>query len=184
MRLPRSTSTRPQDTIVAAQFTCKLVVELETNWLDNYSLPVILARAQIEALKTSSDPQGRFAAKMKLVRDLYDHGYTVGEVRMWFRLIDWMMHLSKYLDDRFRVQLEEIEEELQMPFVSSIERQAREEGRQEGLREFAISTLAKRFDELPDDVVSRLSTMPIERIDDLQSAMFSFQELADLRCFH
>lgn len=169
--------------------TCKLVTELESSWSDNYSLPVILARAQIEALKTSSNPHGRFAAKLKLVRSLYDHGYTVDEVRMWFRLIDWMMHLSKDLEQRFRVELEEIEEELQMPYVTSIERLAKEEGREqgrdqgreEGLREFAISALAKRFDELPSDVVSRLSAIETDQIDDLQLAMFSFHELADLR---
>ena len=137
--------------------------------------------------------EGRIAAKLNLVRSLYDRGYTVDEVRMWFRLIDWMMHLSKDLDQRFRVELEELEEELQMQYATSIERLAKEEGREqgreqgreagreEGLREFAVSMLAKRFNELPSDVLSRLSAMPIDQMADLQSAIFSFHELADLR---
>lgn len=168
--------------------TCKLIVELDSNWWGNHSLPVILARAQIAALKTSSDPEGRFSAKLNLVRSLYDHGYTVNEVRMWYRLIDWMMHLTKDLEQQFRIELEEIEEEMQMPYVTSIERLAKEEGReegrqegrQEGKREFAISMLAKKFGELPVDAANRLAAMPINRIEGLQSAMFSFRELDDL----
>ena len=40
-------------------------------------------------MRTSSDPEARFAAKRDLVRSLYDNDYSVPEFRRIFRLIDW-----------------------------------------------------------------------------------------------
>jgi hypothetical protein len=50
---------------------CKLVARLETDWKEDSSLPVQVARAQIEALRTAADPEGRYQAKWRLVRNLY-----------------------------------------------------------------------------------------------------------------
>jgi hypothetical protein len=50
--------------------TCKLIDKLDTEWRDDRSLPVQVARAQIEALRTASDPEGRYCAKWWLVRNL------------------------------------------------------------------------------------------------------------------
>ncbi len=72
---------------------CKLVDKLESEWKDDVSLPVQMARAQIESLRTAGDPEGRFRAKWQLVRSLYRAGYNADDVRELFRLIDWMMHL-------------------------------------------------------------------------------------------
>ena len=35
---------------------CKLATRLETDWKENWSLPVVLARAQIEAMRTADNP--------------------------------------------------------------------------------------------------------------------------------
>jgi hypothetical protein len=75
---------------------------LESEWLDDNSLPVLLARAQIEALRTAGNPEERYRAKWLLVRGLHDLGYNAQQVREIFRLIDWMMHL------RIDLPLEEI----------------------------------------------------------------------------
>ena len=69
--------------------TCKLIDRLETDWRDDHSLPVQLARAQIEALRTTGDPERRYRAKWRLVRKLYELGYNAEELREIFRLIDW-----------------------------------------------------------------------------------------------
>ena len=111
---------------------CKLLDRLETDWRDQHSLPVLLARAQIEALRTASDPEGRYRAKWQLVRGLYDLGYNTDELRQIFALIDWMMHLRTDLEERFRVELSILEEERRMPYVTSIERLARAEGESRG----------------------------------------------------
>lgn len=55
---------------------CKLLDRLETVWRDDPSLPVLLARTQIEALRTAGDAEQRYRAKSALVRGLYDLGYN------------------------------------------------------------------------------------------------------------
>ncbi|MFO7907350.1 MAG: hypothetical protein R6U98_32175 [Pirellulaceae bacterium] len=103
---------------------CKLIDKLADEWREDDSLPVQVARARIEALRTAGDPEGRFRAKWQLVRSLYDAGYNAEEVRELFRLIDWMMHLRADLEQRFRVDLAAFEEQREMPYVTSIERLA------------------------------------------------------------
>ena len=72
---------------------------------------------------------------MQLVRNLYKQGHSSDTIREMFRLIDWMMRLSQRFETQFKIELEVYEEELHMPYVTSIERLAIEEGRQKGREE-------------------------------------------------
>ncbi len=49
--------------------------------------------------------------------------------------IDWMMDLPKELTQQFKQEIHRFEEEKKMPYVSSVERLAIEEGRAQGLSE-------------------------------------------------
>ena len=104
--------------------TCKLVRRLETDWKDDWSLPVIIARAQIEALRTTGKPEARAAVKWRLVRRLYDLGLERDEILDLFRLIDWMVRLSPDLDVAHSQRVEEFEKEQEMAYVTSYERYA------------------------------------------------------------
>ena len=61
------------------------------------------------------------------------------------RLVDWMMTLPKPYELLFRQEHEQWEKEKQMPYVTSFERLAREEGeakgRAEGLREGLLEAI-------------------------------------------
>ena len=57
--------------------------------------------AQIAALRTAGDPEGRFRAKRRLVHSLYHAGYNGEQLRELFRLIDWMIHLRSDWEARF-----------------------------------------------------------------------------------
>jgi hypothetical protein len=50
---------------------CKLIDKLDGEWREDHSLPIQIARAQIEALRTAGDAEGRYRAKWRLVRNLY-----------------------------------------------------------------------------------------------------------------
>jgi hypothetical protein len=78
-----------------------------------------------------------------LVRGLFESGLSVKDVRELFRLIDWMMELPPALDDVFWQELDKIQEEKRMPFVTRIERV----GRREGIREGIETALKIRFGE-------------------------------------
>jgi hypothetical protein len=42
---------------------CKLIDHVDSTWRDDHSLPVEVARAQVAALRTASDPEGRYQSR-------------------------------------------------------------------------------------------------------------------------
>jgi hypothetical protein len=156
---------------------CKLIDRLRTDWEDDYSVPVQLARAQIEALRTAGDPEGRYRAKWQLVRKLYELGYTAEQVRELFGLIDWMMHLRVDLEQRFKQELDQFEESRQMPYVTSVERIAKAEGGAAVLLRLA----SKRWGLLPNELQQQISRLPIEQSAALGEALLAFDSLDDFQ---
>ncbi len=158
-------------------------------WQDDYSLPIQVARAQIEALRTASDPEGRYRAKWQLVRNLYEMGYNAEDVRELFRLIDWMMQLREDFTERFKQELDQLEESLQMPYVTSVERLAKAEGIAEGIAKgiakgsvtVLLKQLTKLCGPLPERVEQHVHGLPIEQLAALGEALLDFRSLADLQ---
>ena len=69
-----------------------------------------------------------------------------------FKFLDWVMRLPEELEQAFRRDVEAFEKEKQMPYVTSIERLSREEGRQEGI----LRVLEARFGLVSDSVAHRV----------------------------
>jgi hypothetical protein len=101
--------------------------------------------AHLQALATRNDPAGRERYKLQLVKGLYHRGWTAEHVRQLFRLIDWIMDLPAELQRDFRERVFQWEEEQRMPYVTSIERLAKEEGRWETIQESIATSLHIRF---------------------------------------
>jgi predicted DNA-binding ribbon-helix-helix protein len=99
--------------------------------------------AYLKARETQDDPTSRHDWKVRLVRNLLERGFSAKDVGELFRLIDWMMVLPPPLESAFRQELDKIQEEKRMPYVTSIERLARREGQREGIE----SLLRVRFGE-------------------------------------
>ena len=168
---------------------CKLLDHLATDWVDENSVIAQVARAQIAALQTAGDPEARFSAKTQLVRNLYKLGYTADKIREIFRLIDWMMRLRPDLDRRFKTELVAYEEELQMPYVTSVERLAKEEGRVEGQKEgreqgsatLLLRQLTRLCGELPEETQQRIHRLKLEQSQSLGEALLEFRSIEDLK---
>jgi len=160
---------------------CKLIEKLDGDWRDDQSLPVQIARAQIEALQTASDPEGRYRAKWRLVRNLYDLGYNAEELREIFRLIDWMMTLREDLNQKFEQELTALEESLNMPYVTSVERIAEARGEARGVASLLVELLAGRCGPLPDDIEQRIRGLPMRRLRELGKAVFDFRSNGDVQ---
>ncbi len=156
---------------------CKLIDRLRADWRADQSPPVQLARAQIAAFRTAGDPEGRFQAKWQLVRNLYELGYNAQQVREVFRLIDWMMHLRVDLEERFKDELDELEESLQMPYLTSVERIAKSEGGAMVL----LKQLTKRCGFLSEDTQQAIRRLPLEQQATLGEALLDFHCLEDLQ---
>jgi hypothetical protein len=98
---------------------------------DNPFAPVVLAH--LKARQTHGDPPARHAWKVRLVRNLYERGFSAKDVRELFRLIDWLMELPPPLQDVFCHDVVKIQEERRMPYVTSIERFGHRRGLRAGI---------------------------------------------------
>ncbi|HVS39064.1 MAG TPA: hypothetical protein VMS17_26130 [Gemmataceae bacterium] len=107
----------------------------------NAFAPVVLAH--LKARQTHGDPAGRHAWKVRLARGLYERGFSPKDVRELFRVIDWLMELPPALSRSFWQNVDEIQKEGRMPYVTSIQRV----GRCEGLCRGIESVLRIRFGE-------------------------------------
>jgi hypothetical protein len=96
--------------------------------------------AHLKARQTHSDPAGRHAWKIRLVRNLYERGFSAKDVRDLFRVIDWLMEPPP-LQDMFWEEADKIQKEKRMPFITTPERV----GHRRGLREGIEVVLQLRF---------------------------------------
>ncbi|HEY9706235.1 MAG TPA: Rpn family recombination-promoting nuclease/putative transposase [Allocoleopsis sp.] len=136
------------------------MTELEAN--NNPFAIVILAHLQTKITRNNS--LERLENKVSLVRKLYRRGYTREMILELFRVIDWMMALPKELTTRFDTELNVLEEERRMPYITSVERLAIERGSIATAKESVIELLETRF-----EIVSPEVRETINQIDDLSA---------------
>jgi len=102
-----------------------------------------LTAAHRQAQATRGKPEQRAAIKFKLVRGLYNCGLNAGQIQEFFQLLDWVLALPADLEYAFEQHLARFEEEMSMPYLTSIERRALKRGREEGLQKVQAKILAK-----------------------------------------
>lgn len=119
----------------------------------------VLTLAFLDTIATKRNVKGRLAAKLWAVRRLRNLGFGREDREELFRLIDWIMELPPRLQLQFDDELAR-DEEVGMPFVSSIERRGIEkgwqEGRQEAVADMVIEVLEARFDAVPDALAEKV----------------------------
>jgi hypothetical protein len=118
-------------------------------------------------------------------------------VREIFRLIDWMMHLRADLDERFEQELMVLEESLEMPYVTSVERIAEARGKKvgENLGEkrgeargqvqggvaVLINQLIRFCGPLGEAEKQGVARLSIQKLVALGEALLDFRSVEDLR---
>ena len=134
--------------------------------------------AFLNARTTKSEPKSRLNSKIRLAKGLYDRGWSADDVRQLFRLIDWLMELPDELQGTFRQDLHEFEEERKMPYVTSVERLAKEEGIKLGIEKGeTIGARAELLANLALGLESRFKTDGIRLMDEIRG----IQDLQRLR---
>lgn len=103
----------------------------------------LVTQAHLATRTTRDDPSARHATKWMLVQQLYRRGWDGEQVITLFKVLDWMMKLPEDLDKQFKVNLANFEEEANMPYVTSIERIATQEGLQKGRLQGMVEGMAK-----------------------------------------
>ena len=91
--------------------------------------------AHLKTRATRHDTAERLRWKLTLVKGLYDKGYGREDVLELFRFIDWLLHLPDELARQFTQQLIDYEAAMSTPYITSVERQGIEKGRQQGIEQ-------------------------------------------------
>lgn len=95
----------------------------------------LVVLAHLKARETKGAPVQRRHWKMQIMRLLIERDYEKADAVELFRVLDWLMHLPKPEAQRFRTEYDELTKEAGMPYLSSIERLAMEEGHEKGFRQ-------------------------------------------------
>jgi hypothetical protein len=92
-----------------------------------------IVRAHLLAQQTRKDPLSRKQWKVRIFKELLRGKWPKEDIRQLFRLIDWIMYLPPELEEAFRIEIQQFEEENKMPYIPTYERKAHEEGLEMGL---------------------------------------------------
>ena len=145
----------------------------------------LVTAAHLRTRQTKNDPEARYQAKRGLVRLLYRRGWNRQRILDLFAVLDWMMRLPDVLERKIWQDIEQIEGETRMRYVTSVERLAIERGIQQGLQQgieqgieqgklegklegeaiVLERQLAKRFGPLSDETRARLKNATAEQLE-------------------
>ena len=109
----------------------------------------IVTLAHLRAKQTKNQPEVRYREKMSIMRGLRHRGFNHQEIIDLCRFIDWVLSLPEKLDDQFWKEQSNFEENQEMQYVTSVERNGIRKGRQEGKAEMLTHLLQRRFGAVP-----------------------------------
>jgi hypothetical protein len=152
----------------------------------------LLTVAHLTTRATREDMTARYAAKLKLIRLLYDRGWDRQRVIDLFTVIDWMMRLPDDLSGQLWRAIEAIEEKTRMRYVTSVERigiekgmargklEGRAEGEAKGKADLFLRLLCRRDQALPPGIEDRLRGASADQLDLWSERLFDGRSLADI----
>jgi hypothetical protein len=133
----------------------------------------LVTLAHLATRATRIDMDARYTVKVSLVRQLYKRGRHRQQVIDLVWMLDWMMSLPKALEAQWRHDVQILEEEINMPYISSFERAGIEKGLEKGLQQglqqgqarLLTRQLDRRFGELPQWVKNKLDAASAEELE-------------------
>ncbi|MBE9118800.1 transposase [Lusitaniella coriacea LEGE 07157] len=144
---------------------CRLILEFpivklldyNVNELENDPNPfAAIVQAHRAAQMMGQNPQSGYESKLALVKSLYQRGLTREDIVELFRLIDWLIALPETEEQLLWSEIESLEKERGMPYITSVERFGIEKGRLEGQitqrQEDILRILEVRFEEIPGEI--------------------------------
>lgn len=141
----------------------------------------IVVMAHLRLLEVQRAPRKRLADKLELTKLLYERGYDQLTVIRLFRFLDWLMFLPDDLQLEYRTELDRIEENQKMPYLSSFERMGIEKGAQTGGGEILLNLLQLRLGELSEETKAQLLALPFERMKQLSNLTLELKSERELQ---
>jgi len=123
-----------------------------------------------------------------MLRNLYERGWSREEIIELHRLLDWLLVLPPKMNLEFRQRVLEYEKEKIMPYITSNEQIATEEGRQEGRQEgrlegrqaVILRQLRRRLGGLENATERRVCDLGAESLELLAEDLLDFTSVCDL----
>ena len=88
----------------------------------------LITAAHLLTQQTRQNNNERYDAKLRLIRLLYERQWERKRIVELFRVIDWFLELPSELRQKLKTEIYRMEENQKMPYVTSFERDAKEEG--------------------------------------------------------
>lgn len=89
--------------------------------------------AHLRSQQTRGDPDERARVKLGLIVNLLERKLDGEDLRLWYRLLDWLLDLPAELEKALWQELGRIDKEKHVPFVTFAERYGMEKGMEKGL---------------------------------------------------
>ncbi|MEH1817768.1 MAG: cytosolic protein [Nostoc sp.] len=134
--------------------------------------------AHLAALQTLSDRLQRKQQKLSLVRRLYQQGFEREDVLNLLAFVDWVLTLPSDLEGEFLFEVEQLEAEQRMQYVTSFERS----GIRLGLLEGIELGLKLRFGTVGLSLLPSISTIEdVEQLRAILSGLETVSTISELR---
>lgn len=95
----------------------------------------VITRVQPAKIKSEKEPDKRYSFRLDLTKELYNRNYSKEQIIRLYRFIDYVLRLPEPKALQFNKEMELFEEARTMPYISTTERMAREEGLLQGIRQ-------------------------------------------------
>ena len=123
---------------------CRAILEFPVVKLLDYSMDLLSAsrsplapivQAHLSAQIAGKDVRVGYEKKLSLIKSLYERGYGREDIVQLFRLIDWFIGLPQSEEERLWSEIQTLEEEGKMPYITSVERIGISKGLQQGIEQ-------------------------------------------------
>jgi hypothetical protein len=125
----------------------------------------LVTAAHLLTQRTRKNVKARYTAKWQLAKLLYERDWGKQQIIDLFAVIDWLMTLPPELEKKLWTSISELERNMKMPYVTSVERIGIEKGRQEEGVFFLRRLLIKKFGDLPASFETRLTEASIADLE-------------------
>lgn len=168
---------------ISFEFPVVKLLDYVANWSElenNRNHFSIVVMAHLKAKETRSDQQQRKVWKLSLTRRLYEQGYERQDILNLYRFIDWLLVLPEPLEREFQEDLQQLEQERQMRYITSIERMAMQEGSKREARLLILRLLTRRVGNVSEFLQAKIEALSLNQLEDLGEALLEFNRLEDL----
>lgn len=133
----------------------------------------VLVMAQLQAQEAGKNERQKLVSKTQIMRLLFAYQYTAKDVNQLFRLVDWIIATPPELDAELTRVMNTIEQEQNMTYVTSIEREGIRKGLSKGLSEGLVKgeanllerLLTRKFGPLPEELQRRLKDATLAQLE-------------------